>query len=86
MIVIADGGSTKCDWAVVDTTNATIVKRIVTEGINPFMRTQDQIETIIAQGVVPQVLRLRRAWCCQRCLLRLFVARRSMRRVIWRVL
>ena len=55
MIVIADGGSTKCDWAVVDTTNATIVKRIVTEGINPFMRTQDQIETIIAQGVVPQV-------------------------------
>ncbi|MBQ2416673.1 MAG: ATPase, partial [Alistipes sp.] len=55
MILIADGGSTKCDWAVVDTSCATIVKRLNTEGINPFISSQEQIAMLLTHSVAPQV-------------------------------
>ena len=55
MILIADGGSTKCDWAVVDTSCATIIKEIKTEGINPFMSSREQIAALLTHNVAPQV-------------------------------
>ena len=54
MILIADGGSTSCEWAVVDNSNATIVKQFQTEGLNPFARTEAEILAILKEVVVPQ--------------------------------
>lgn len=53
MIVIADGGSTTCDWAVVDTSTASIIDRFQTDGINPFARSQEEIELLLQQSVAP---------------------------------
>ena len=55
MIVIADGGSTKCDWAIVDEVEANIVERFKTEGINPFISSQEQIAMLLTHSVAPQV-------------------------------
>lgn len=55
MIIIADGGSTKCDWVVADTSSATIVKRFYTEGINPFASTEQAISKLLEESVAPQV-------------------------------
>ena len=55
MILIADGGSTTCDWVVVDSSNATIIKQFQTEGINPFARTEEEIQALLATDVAPQV-------------------------------
>ena len=38
MIIIADSGSTKTDWCVVN--HGKQVKRITTEGTNPFFQTR----------------------------------------------
>ena len=54
MILIADGGSTKCDWAVVDSSHATLVKQFQTEGINPFAREEAEILTLLKVDVLPQ--------------------------------
>ena len=55
MILIADGGSTKCDWAVVDCTSGEIAHRFQSEGLNPYARTEEQIVEILARDVAPQV-------------------------------
>ena len=55
MILIADGGSTKCDWAVVDNTIATIVKQFQTEGLNPFVRTEEDMLSLLKTEVAPQI-------------------------------
>ena len=55
MIIIADGGSTKCDWAVVDNTTATIVKQFQTEGLNPFVRTEEDMLSLLKTEVAPQI-------------------------------
>ena len=44
MILIADSGSTKCDWALIGWDTDI---RITTDGINPFFCTIQQIEQII---------------------------------------
>lgn len=41
MILLADGGSTKVDWCLVD--NGKLVKQIFTKGANPFFRTREEI-------------------------------------------
>ena len=51
MIVIVDGGSTKCDWAVVD--NGIIVERFKTEGINPFSVSMEKIREVLQQHFAP---------------------------------
>ena len=51
MIVIADGGSTKCDWAVVD--NGVIVERFKSEGINPFAVSMEKIREVLAEHFAP---------------------------------
>ena len=55
IILIADGGSTKCDWVVADSTNATILHRFTTAGINPFALTEEQIVNLLKADVAPQV-------------------------------
>lgn len=55
MILIADGGSTKCDWAVVDCAKAQIVSRFQSEGMNPYTRTESEILSTLTEVVAPQV-------------------------------
>lgn len=51
MILIADGGSTKADWSVVE--NGNIKQRIFTKGINPFFQTEDEIVEEIKNALLP---------------------------------
>lgn len=41
MILIADGGSTKIDWCLLD--DGTVAKRLASQGLNPCMLTRDEI-------------------------------------------
>ena len=47
MILIADSGSTKTDWAWVE--NGTIVHRVETQGINPVHQTAEEIGKVVEQ-------------------------------------
>lgn len=55
MILLADGGSTKCDWAVMDETSGRTALRFVTEGLNPFVREKGEIASVLRSAVVPRV-------------------------------
>ena len=55
IILIADGGSTKCDWVVADSTNAAILNRFTTGGINPFALSEGQIAELLTAEVAPQI-------------------------------
>lgn len=55
MILIADGGSTKCDWAVVDCSAGGILHRFQSEGLNPYTRTEKEILSTLTDVVAPQV-------------------------------
>ena len=46
MILIADSGSTKTDWALLDD-NAKLLKRVKTQGLNPFHLSDDNIAEIL---------------------------------------
>ncbi|MDR1679160.1 MAG: ATPase [Prevotellaceae bacterium] len=52
MQLIADSGSTKTQWCLLQGTE--VVKEIFTEGINPFYQDEAQIRREIAEIVVPQ--------------------------------
>ena len=47
MILIADSGSTKTDWAWVE--DGTIVHRVETQGINPVHQTAEEIGKVVEQ-------------------------------------
>ncbi len=51
MIIIADSGSTKTDWCI--TSHNEPIKRIATEGINPFFQTEEEISLIVKEKLVP---------------------------------
>ena len=51
MIVIADGGATKCDWAFVE--NGEIVDRMKMEGINPFSVPEEHIRKVVEEQFMP---------------------------------
>ena len=51
MIVIADGGATKCDWAFVE--NGEIVDRLKMEGINPFSVPEEHIREVVGRDFMP---------------------------------
>ena len=53
MIIIADGGSTKCDWAVVNENEGVIVERFKTEGINPFAVSIEKIREVLHTHFAP---------------------------------
>lgn len=54
MILIADSGSTKTDWTIVD--NTQIVKKISTKGINPFFQTKEEIASDLAENLIPELV------------------------------
>lgn len=51
MILIADSGSTKTTWCVLDTDREP--QLITTKGINPFFQTMQEIEQELAEHLVP---------------------------------
>lgn len=51
MILIADSGSTKTDWCLVE--QGKQVKRILTKGINPFFQTTNQIADETGENLFP---------------------------------
>lgn len=51
MLLIADGGSTKVDWCLIDRGN--IVKKVSTSGANPFFRSREDISRELAAKLVP---------------------------------
>lgn len=53
MILIADSGSTKTHWCVVD--KAVEFKHIFTKGINPFYQTVNEITQEIDLNLIPQL-------------------------------
>ena len=53
MILIADSGSTKTDWAVVE--DGRMVLALATQGINPFHQERGNIETVIEEELLPKM-------------------------------
>ena len=53
MILIADSGSTKTDWAVVD--NGRMVVAMATQGITPFHQDAENIATVIEEELLPKM-------------------------------
>jgi N-acetylglucosamine kinase-like BadF-type ATPase len=52
MLLIADSGSTKTDWRLVDYAGTTITN-VITEGLNPYFITQQKIASAIEEKVLP---------------------------------
>lgn len=53
MILLADGGSTKVDWRLVE--KGSEIKQIVTRGVNPFFCTRDEISQEICSKLLPSL-------------------------------
>ena len=53
MILIADSGSTKTDWSLVD--NGEEVKRIRTKGMNPFQMSADEITAEVKEVLLKEL-------------------------------
>lgn len=51
MILLADGGSTKVDWCLID--NGILIKQVFTKGANPFFRTTEDISAELKETLVP---------------------------------
>ncbi|MEH6537793.1 MAG: BadF/BadG/BcrA/BcrD ATPase family protein [Psychroserpens sp.] len=47
MILITDGGSTKCDWIVVDNNGGQLQEKIRTKGLNPAILKEKKLKKII---------------------------------------
>ncbi len=54
MLLIADSGSTKTDWRMVDEDGKQVAS-VITEGLNPYFVTQEKIASTIAEKVLPHV-------------------------------
>lgn len=55
MRLIADSGSTKTDWCLME--GSTVMKHIKTKGINPFFETEKEIEYELSNALVPKLPR-----------------------------
>jgi glucosamine kinase len=54
-ILIADSGSTKCEWCVVD--KGKVKKTVFTLGISPYFLNSQQIEALVRKDLYPEVNR-----------------------------
>ena len=54
MLLIADSGSTKTEWRLVDDAGNTVAT-VMTEGLNPYFLTQQQITSAIEENILPVV-------------------------------
>ena len=50
MIILADSGSTKCDWTIVNGDNS-VYKSFQTTGLNPLILSREQITEILIKTV-----------------------------------
>lgn len=53
MILIADSGSTKTDWCVVN--NGNLIGQVTTKGTNPFFQSEEEIGEEIATALRPRL-------------------------------
>ena len=53
MILIADSGSTKTDWCVVE--KGELLQQIFTKGTNPFFQSEEEISNEIRTALLPQL-------------------------------
>lgn len=53
MILIADSGSTKTDWCIVE--HGKLLQQISTKGTNPFFQSEKEISNEIATALLPQL-------------------------------
>ncbi len=53
MILLADSGSTKTDWGLVD--NGKLIKKLRTSGMNPFQMSEEAITEEIREHLVPEL-------------------------------
>lgn len=53
MILIADCGSTKIDWYLIE--NGKVAKQVFTSGINALLMSEEQIRQTIADELVPEI-------------------------------
>lgn len=53
MKLIADSGSTKTHWCVTD--GEIVRKEIITDGINPFYQTQQDVVALLDEQLIPQL-------------------------------
>jgi glucosamine kinase len=54
MLLIADSGSTKTDWRLVDEVGKTVIKT-KTEGLNPYFLSGQKIVSVIKERVLPVI-------------------------------
>lgn len=52
-ILIADSGSTKTDWCLCH--KSTIITNIQTQGINPYHQSEETIESVLREELLPQL-------------------------------
>ena len=53
MILIADSGSTKTDWCLCN--ESTIISNMQTQGINPYHQSEEAIEAVLREELLPQL-------------------------------
>lgn len=53
MFLIADSGSTKTDWCLCN--KGAIIQHIQTQGINPYHQSEDAIEEVLREELLPQL-------------------------------
>ncbi|WP_321333668.1 BadF/BadG/BcrA/BcrD ATPase family protein [uncultured Bacteroides sp.] len=53
MILIADSGSTKTDWCIVD--KGQLVQQVYTKGTNPFFQSEEEISNEVGNALLPQI-------------------------------
>lgn len=53
MILIADSGSTKTNWSLVE--NGKTIHSVLTKGINPFFQTEQEIADELDASLVPEI-------------------------------
>lgn len=55
MLLIADGGSTKTDWAIIDTKQHKLVDRFTTPGLNPMVMQPEVLTGVLNDHIRPQI-------------------------------
>ena len=53
MQLIADSGSTKTEWMLIE--KGTVLKQLITKGINPFFQTEEEICAELKVTLIPQL-------------------------------
>jgi len=53
--LIADSGSTKTDWALINSASDASVRRLTTQGLNPFHQDASSIRRILTEELLPQL-------------------------------